>query len=70
MTSKEKINRNIGLTFDFLRQLVDHPQDLGKITDGSIIEFLDKDFPTTQSTHKRLTKNTKYLRVETKIEIT
>ncbi len=45
MTRKEKINRNIGLTFDFLRQVVDNPSMINDIPDGSVLEFVDKDFP-------------------------
>jgi len=26
MTKKEYVERNIGLTFDFLRHLIDHPE--------------------------------------------
>ena len=37
---REKINRKIGLTFDFLRQVVDNPGLINKIPDGSILEFV------------------------------
>ena len=34
MTKKESINRNIGLTFDFLRQVVKDPSLLDKLSDS------------------------------------
>lgn len=45
MTRKEKINRNIGLTFDFLRQVADNPSIINDIPDGATLEFVEKDFP-------------------------
>ena len=41
MTKKEYIERNIGLTFDFIRGLVDHPETLKKIPNGSELDFID-----------------------------
>ncbi|MEZ4908586.1 MAG: hypothetical protein R2771_13320 [Saprospiraceae bacterium] len=45
MTNKEFINRNIGLTFDFARQIVNNPELLDNIENNSTIEFLQKDYP-------------------------
>ena len=44
MTNKETIERNIGLTFDFLRQLVKNPSLLNKIPNQAVLEFIEKDF--------------------------
>ena len=44
MTNKETVNRNIGLSFDFLRQIIRNPEILDQIKDNSIIEFLQKDY--------------------------
>jgi hypothetical protein len=66
MTKKEKINRNIGLTFDFLRQVADNPGIIDKIPNGSVLEFIEKDFPTVE-TGKRKTKR-RYLKVTSQIE--
>jgi hypothetical protein len=57
MTRKEKINRNIGLTFDFLRQVADDPSIINKIPNGSVLEFIEKDFPIKNGT----TLNNKYI---------
>jgi hypothetical protein len=40
MTKKEYINRSIGLTFDFIRAVVDHPETLEKIPRGVRGDFL------------------------------
>jgi hypothetical protein len=65
MTKKEKINRNIGLTFDFLRQAIDKPEITSTIPDGSTLEFIEKDFPVTDL--KRKSKR-KYLKVTSQLE--
>ncbi|NOZ46313.1 MAG: hypothetical protein GXO79_05980 [Chlorobi bacterium] len=45
MTNKETVNRNVGLSFDFIRQVVKNPEMIDKIGNNSTIEFLQKDFP-------------------------
>jgi len=45
VTKKEYLDRNIGLTFDFIRGLVDHPEALEKIPNGSELDFIEKDLP-------------------------
>lgn len=66
MTKREKINRNTGLTFYFLRQVVEETEIINKIPDGSILEFVEKDFPVTE-TPKRKSKR-KYLKVTSQLE--
>lgn len=48
MTNKEYVDRNIGLTFDFLREVVKDPEVLEKIPDNAILEFVEKDFTKTE----------------------
>lgn len=70
MTKKEIINRNIGLTFDFVRQAIKEPALLDKIPDGSVLEFVEKDFARKENSgqgKKKLKK--KYLRVQSKLEV-
>lgn len=50
MTRKEKINRNIGLTFDFIRQVIDDPTIINDIPNGATLEFVEKDFPIKSGT--------------------
>jgi hypothetical protein len=45
MTKKEYIERNIGMTFDFIKQLIDHPEAIEFIPDGAELDFIDKDMP-------------------------
>ncbi len=47
MTKKEFANRNIGMTFDFIRQVVAEPSLTASMTDGAEIDFVDKDAPAT-----------------------
>jgi hypothetical protein len=44
MTNKEKINRNIGLSFDFVRYLINNPKEVTKLPNNFEIEFIEKDF--------------------------
>lgn len=54
MTKKEFAERNIGMTFDFIRQIVEHPETVDTIADGAEIDFVDKDMPVKEkATAKR-----------------
>ena len=44
MTNKEKINRNIGLTFDFVKFLLDNPEKVENLPNNFELEFIEKDF--------------------------
>jgi len=70
MTKKETINRNIGLTFDFIRQVIKDSTLLDKIQSGSTLEFVDKDFVKKENKNfeKRTTKRT-YLKVKSELEM-
>jgi len=50
MTNKETINRNIGLSFDFIKQILKNPEIIKKIDNNSVIEFLQKDYPEREKT--------------------
>ena len=67
MTKKETINRNIGLTFDFIRQAVNEPALLDKISNGSTLEFVEKDFVKKEKRASK--KKRKYLRVQSRLEV-
>ncbi|MFQ6091958.1 MAG: DUF5647 family protein [bacterium] len=45
MKEQEVIQRDIGLTFDFLRYLIDNPQIVDEIPDGAELIFLCNEFP-------------------------
>ena len=48
MTNQETIERNIGLTFDFVNHLIDNKSDLETLPENFIVEFVEKDFPKLQ----------------------
>ena len=66
MTNKEIVNRNIGLTFDLIRKIIENPDLADKIPDNSMIEFVEKDFEVKR---KSYAKNSKFFKVKNEIEI-
>ena len=67
MTNKETVNRNIGLTFDFVRQIIDNPDLIDELEDNSTIEFLQKDYPETKNVDDVVAD--KYIRIKRSFEI-
>lgn len=65
MTKNEKINRNIGLSFDFLREIIKNPNLINTIKDGTNIEFIEKDFVKNE---KKKIRQTKFYRVKSVFE--
>jgi len=45
VTRKEYAERNIGMTFDFIKYLIEHPRVIDRIPDGAELDFIDKDMP-------------------------
>ena len=72
MTNKETIERNIGLTFDFVHHLIDNPDLAENLPDDFILEFIEKDFPNIEK-KEQLELDTKvkrkYVRVRNTFEI-
>jgi hypothetical protein len=66
MTNKELINRNIGLTFDLIRKIIENPELLDRIPDNCYIEFVEKDFEIRS---KFSGENYKLFRIKNEIEI-
>jgi len=65
MTHKEKVERNIGLTFDFVNYLIDNKSEMEKLPDNFNLKFIEKDFPMRQSLQKGSTQMTeRYVRVK------
>ncbi len=48
MTNKETVERNIGLTFDFVNQCIDQPKLTEQLPDEFDVEFIEKDFPNLE----------------------
>ena len=53
MKNQEMIQRNITLSFDFLRQIVNNPSILEGIPDGSVIDFIQRDIPAIEGKEKK-----------------
>lgn len=73
MTNKETVERNIGLTFDFVEYLVDNPGATDNLPDKFDLEFVEKDFPKIEKKEgmdvNHLQKK-KYVRVRNSFELT
>ena len=67
MTNKETVNRNIGLTFDFIKQIIKNPDLIDKVENNSTIEFLQKDYPEREKT-KRIIAD-KFIKVKRSFEM-
>ncbi len=67
MTNKETVNRNIGLTFDFVKQIIKNSKMIDEIQDNSTIEFLQKDYPEREKTRKILPD--KFIKVKRNFEM-
>ncbi len=50
MTKKEIVNRNIGLTFDFVREIIKDTSLIKSVPHNCEIEFVEKDFPVKNET--------------------
>lgn len=48
MANKETVERNIGLTFDLVNQLIDKPELADRLPDEFDVEFIEKDFPNLE----------------------
>ena len=69
MKKEEIVKKNISLVFDFLRYLTDHPELIEKIPDNCELEFLDKDFPITETEPSNEGSEKVYLKVEHTFDI-
>jgi len=73
MTNKETIERNIGLTFDFVNYLIDNPTDIGNLPENFKLEFVEKDFPNIEKKeplHAGSNFSKKLVRVRNTFELT
>jgi hypothetical protein len=73
MTNKETVERNIGLTIDFVNYLIDNPIVAENLPDKFILEFIEKDFPNIekkQSAQANSKINRKFVRVRNTFELT
>jgi hypothetical protein len=72
MTNKETIERNIGLTFDFVNHLIDNPSLAKNLPEDFKLEFIEKDFPNIEKKEQLELDpkiKRKYVRVRNTFEI-
>ncbi len=50
MTKKEIAATNIGMTFDFIRNMVDNPAAIASIPEGAELDFIGAEAPVSPST--------------------
>jgi len=67
MTNKEVVNRNIGLSFDFMKQIISNPEILEKIDNKSTIEFLQKDYSEREKIRRTIPD--KFIKVKRNFEM-
>ena len=63
MTNKEQIQHDISIAFDFVEQIIDNPDMLDKIPEGTAITFLDGENVKPEKDIKPDTKK-KYVKVK------
>lgn len=61
MTKKETVAKNIELTFDFVRQIIDNPKLADNLPAKCEIEFIERDY-SSQTEHDL--KNKQLIKVE------
>lgn len=69
MTHKETVERNIGLTFDYVNYLIDNKEEVEKLPENFKLEFIEKDFPKIEHKQEQQLSaspilNKKYVRVK------
>ena len=73
MTNKETIERNIGLTFDFVNYLIDNPSIADNLPNNFRLEFIEKDFTNMEkkgSSQVDSKIKRKFVRVRNTFELT
>lgn len=68
MTNKEQIQRDLAIAFDFVEQIIDNPDILEKIPEGSAITFLDNENVKPEKLKGKKTAK-KYVKVKRHFEV-
>ena len=68
MTNREQIGRDIAIAFDFVEQILDKPDMLDQIPDGTSITFLDDENVKLEKHYVRDTVK-KYVKVKRHFEV-
>ena len=68
MTNKEQMQRDLAIAFDFAEQIIDNPELLDKIPEGTAITFLDdENIKPEKRVNSDITK--KYVKVKRHFEL-
>jgi hypothetical protein len=70
MTNKETVERNIGLSFDFVNHLIDNPNLAENLPENFKLDFIEKDFPNVEKKQEEQGSKIKrkYVRVRNTFE--
>ena len=68
MTNKEQIQRDIAVAFDFIEQIIDNPDLVEKIPEGSAISFIDDENKKAEKQASQLPSK-KYVKVKRHFEL-
>ena len=68
MAEKKKIEKEIKLTFDHLREIIDNPSLADEIPNGSVVIFLEKGEPVPKRKTTPTGEPIKYIRVKKQFE--
>jgi hypothetical protein len=70
MTNKETVERNIGLSFDFVNHLIDNPNLAENLPENFKLDFIEKDFPNVEKKQEEQGSKIKrkYVRVRNSFE--
>ena len=60
MTKKEYVERNVGMVFDFIKQIIDHPDIINSIPADAELDFIDKDVPVKVKERRKRNKIVQY----------
>lgn len=68
MQNNERIERDLAIGLDFVENIIQNPDLLDEIPDGTTISFLDRATPKTE-TMKEQKMNRKYVKVKRDFEL-
>jgi hypothetical protein len=68
MTNKEQIQRDMAVAFDFVEQIIERPDVIDKIPEGSVVIFLDEENKKAEKKTK-VNQSKKYVRVKRHFEV-
>ena len=72
MTNKETVERNLGLTFDFVNYIIDNPTVADGLPANFKLEFVEKDFPKLEkkrTINDKTSRTKRFVRVRNSFEL-